>query len=355
VVSGEAARAAAVIARHRTSLEWLLQVPEWEEQIDEAMAASGLPGQRQGISRRAAVRALAIEHKFEVVRRVLEQFRRLLPSAVAVGIRRVAGLERFDQRELDAHLTARQWQRLRDEVRARLTSEHRAYKTAQQALFEAHEPMVARIVGRIAFRASARPDCLQEGALALLQAIDRVQADGRDLPIQAASAVRRAVKNHLMRQRLPVYAPVNLISEASLSARADERPGADGAGPDGRLLARVRACLAQPALSIDGPLSAGESSWRERMDDPTEDSPAERASRRDWHGVVRRELGALTAKQREVVERRFGLAGGPVDTLDQIARDEGISRQQASMREKRALRRLESALAPLFAEEAGHG
>ncbi|BET69698.1 hypothetical protein ASA1KI_46160 [Opitutales bacterium ASA1] len=336
-------------------MEWLLQVPEWEAQIDEAMAALELLGQRQGIARRAAVRALAIEHKFEVVRRVLEGFRRMLPSAVAVGVRRVTGLERFDQRELDAHLTTRQWQRLRDEVRARLSSDHRAYKEAQRLLFEAHEPVVARIVVRIAFRASARPDCMQEGALALLQAIDRVQADGRDLAVQAASAVRRAVKNHLMRQRLPVYAPVNLISEASLSARAAEQAGDVAAAPEGRLLARVRECLAQPALSIDCPPAAGEPTWRDRMDDPTEDSPAEHASRTDWHGVLRRELDGLTAKQREVVERRFGLGGGSIATLDQIAHDEGISRQQASMREKRALRRLESALAPLFAEEAGHG
>jgi RNA polymerase sporulation-specific sigma factor len=69
--------------------------------------------------------------------------------------------------------------------------------------------------------------------------------------------------------------------------------------------------------------------------------------------LIERRLGALTTKQRHVLVRRFGLGGAAARTLADIARTAGISHQQAGMRERRALQRLETALAPLAAEWYG--
>ncbi len=343
-----------IVAAHRARLEWLLQAPEWEGLIEPAMRALELPGRRQGIGLRAAVLALPLESKHEVARRVIGGFRLHLRSCVAVGICRAAGVERFDQRDLDEHLTARQWSRLRERLLFRLGQEHRRYKHAQQLLFITHRGLVDGIVDRVVFSPRHRADCAQEGAMALLQAIDRVDPAEGDFRAYATMWVKRAIRNFLMRQRLPVYAPLNLVSEATREGAA--RPAGDSPAPadaeSRRLVALLHECLRHPAVSFDEPAPAGAIPLRDQVADAGQTGPVENAIREDLRDLVGRILAQLTDKQREVLVRRFGLGGRPVATLEEIARVAGISRQQVSMREKRALLRMEVALTPFLDEVA---
>jgi RNA polymerase sigma factor (sigma-70 family) len=65
-------------------------------------------------------------------------------------------------------------------------------------------------------------------------------------------------------------------------------------------------------------------------------------------------INQLSDKQREVLVRRYGLgAGHEAETLVNIAQSIGISHQQVSMREKRALEKLGSILRPLYRELYG--
>ena len=337
-----------IVAAHRARLDWLLQVPDWEDLLGPAMDELGFPGRRQGIGLRAAVLALPMECKHDVACLVVRRFRLHMRSMFAVGICRVAGLERFDQRDLEEHLTERQWASLRERLLFRLGQEHRRYKHAQQVLFASHRGLVADAVDRIVFWPEHRADCMQEGSLALLQAIDRVDGAQGDLSAYAGWWIRRAIRNYLMRQRLPVYAPVNLISEATRRAfrQGQAGGGGDDVGDESlRLIALLHECMRHPVVSLDEPPGSGERPLREEVADAAWESPAEAVSRMDACEVVRAALGELTAKQREVLTHRFGLEGAPAASLADIALATGISRQQVSMREKRALRRLETALA----------
>jgi RNA polymerase nonessential primary-like sigma factor len=344
-----------MVAAVRGRLDWLLRVPDWAGLCDAGMAVLGLPGRRQGIGLEAAVGALALENKFQLVRRVLEHHQKHLSSALGRRIAAMAGLAPFSELDLEDVLSARQWQAVRESLLFRLGQDYRHYKHAQQVLFTGYRPLVDHAVAQIVFRPSHRADCRQEGCLGLLQAIDRVDSTARSFAPFALCWIRRRVRNYLMQQRLPVYAPVNLIARASGPA-AGEAPGTGeqaGSPADpqaARLEVLLRECLRHPAIALDEPVGPEGGTIAEVVSDPATETPDAVAARRDVHDLVRRVVGVLTPKQRAVIERRFGLGGAAASTLSEIARAAGISHQQAGMRERRALDRLEAALAPLVAE-----
>lgn len=333
-----------IIASHRARLNWLLKVPEWGELFDQAVSELGFAGRRQGVGRDAALQALPLEHKNEVVRWAIVHFRNHLGSRVAQGICRAAGLERFNGLEVDDILSGRQWNRLRTELIPRLAQEHRRYKRAQQLLFSGYGHVVEAAVSRIVFRSAQRADCLQEGALGLLAAIDRVDESNQEFAHYAAAWVRRRIRNHLMREKLPVYAPINLISRAL--AGDGDCADVNQAKAEVQLLEYLRS----PSVSLDEIDDGNAQSGVERVADEGIECPAAAADRADLSAVVEHLLLALTEKQREVLAHRFGLGGAAVRNLSETAREIGISHQQAGMRERRALQRLETVLQPLLTE-----
>lgn len=335
-----------VVAAHRARLDWLLRVPAWAALYEQGIAVLDLPGRRQGIRLEAALEALALERKHQLVRWVAQHFNHHLGRAVAQGICRVVGLERFSELELEDTLTLRQWGRLREAMLFRLAREHARYKHAQQLLFINHHGLVGRVVGQAVFSPRHRADCAQEGALGLLHAIDRVALEG-DFAAYATAWIRRAVRNHLVRQRLPVHAPVNLVVRATAAGASSCSETLDT--PD-RLAALLLEMLRQPAVSLDREPAEGEAPLAESLADAAAACPVTAADRAELRAIVARGLKTLTDKQREVLEQRYGLAGADPRTLVDIARRAGISHQQVSMRERRALQRLEGALAAVAAE-----
>lgn len=348
-----------IVAAHRARLDWLLRVPEWADLLEQGLVVLGLPGRRQGIRLEAALGALALEHKHQLVRWAVAHFNHHLSRAVAQRICRVVGLERFSEIDLDSTLTLRQWGRLREAMVFRLTREHARYKHAQQLLFVNHDRLVESLVAQIVFAEAHRADCAQEGRVALLHAIDRVETEG-EFAAYAACWIRRAVRNHLVRQRLPVHAPVNLIVRATAARSAEDCRGAgsgpdhDGAGEtDERLRAVLLEMLRHPAVSLDREPAEDEIPVAETLADSECECPSRAADRADLRGLVARGLETLTEKQRDVLVQRFGLGGTSPRTLTEIARGAGISHQQVSMRERRALQRLEYTLASAVAEYDG--
>lgn len=344
-----------VVAGHRARLDWLLRVPEWTSLFEEGMAQFGLPGRRQGIPFDSALMSLPLESKHALVRWAVEHFRHHLSSSVGRKMCALAGVEAFNDLELDSILTGRQWASLREGLLFRLAQEHRRYKHAQQLLFMGYRHLVDRVVEQVVFRAEHRADCTQEGSLGLLHAIDRVDETGHDLGAYASCWIRRHVRNFLMRQRLPVHVPVNLISKTTALRR--DAGGVDRKVQDDATVTRMQAllleCLRHPAVSLDEAIDPAGATVAEVVADVAAESPAETAARTDVCAMVGRFLGVLTEKQREVLARRFGLGGMGTSTLAEIATGAGISPQQVSMRERRALQRLEDALVPLAAELYG--
>jgi len=333
------------VAKHRARLDWLWRVPDWMTLFTQGLAELGLPGQRQGIAFNAALMTLPIESKYELIRWVMGRFRRHFHAGVAQRMCRLLGIETFNQLKLDEFLTTRQWLGMRDAALFRLSRSHRGYKDVQRRLFADYRHVIDGIVAQDVFRQDMRADCAQEGALGLLAAIDRTNETDENFSAYAAQWIRRFVRNHLMRQRLPVHAPVNLISRAAMARGCDD----GGARPE----AAIQGFMRQPALSLDEPMEAGGVCVAEGVADINLESPGESAGRAELCRFVVRALSLLTEKQREVIVQRYGLEGRAVAKLTEIARRFGISHQQVSMRERRALQRMQPALRAVASEIYG--
>lgn len=336
-----------VICDYRGKLAWMMTVPQWEDLLERGVEVLELPGARKGIGLKAALNALLIENKYALLRWTVEHFNRQLASAVGLKLDRLFGLDLLSEQDLDGSLSNQQWTRLREQILFRLGQEHRRYKRAQRLLYCGYEHLVEIAVHQIVFQPSHRPDCLQEGAIALLHAIDKV--NGQDnLKVYALIWIKRSIRNFLMGERLPVHVPVNLISRSSAAVRAEAAPVQE------KNLALILECLRQPSISLNETQREEVHGLLETLADDTAECPARRADKLDLVNMVHHLVAELTDKQREVLRRRFGLdASGFGQTLAEIARSIGISHQQVSMREKRALQNLEAGLAPFLGELHG--
>jgi RNA polymerase sigma factor (sigma-70 family) len=321
-----------IVVSCRRRLDWMMMLPDLESLLEEAVAELELRGRRQGIGLRAALEALPIEHKFMVLRWVLPHFKKLFATQWAAKLASDWGIALPPIDTLEAHLSATQWETFRDDLASALGREQRRYKQAQATLFHQHRHLVRMTVARIVYSHSRQDDAVQEGSLAMLAAIDRIDSGSGSFEAYAQQWIARAVRNFLLRERLPVHAPVNLVSQALC--------GGGGAG-----------ALHQAMLERPVELDAADSILE--IADAAAVKPDVEAARTDARETIKVGLARLTPKQREVVELRYGLHdGGAPMTIQEIARRVGITHQQVSMREKRAIEALATLLAPLAAELA---
>jgi RNA polymerase sigma factor (sigma-70 family) len=334
-----------IIASYRERLDWMLRIPEWETCLAEGLEVLELPGPRKGIGLRPALNALLIENKASLLRWTLGHYRNLFPSRHAKRLCQQFGLDLFNSLEFDENLSNRQWLSLQGGLLFALSKEHRRYKHAQALLFFSYQGVIEKTVNRIVFDPAKRHDCVQEGCLALLHAIDKVDTSKTSLGAYSQMWIRRQVKNFLMGERFPVHVPINLASKTL-------RHGSGQVAPDEKVerkMAVLMEQLRQPSISLNDVYDEC-GSLAEQLPDEHALSPRSRIMRQDLQELVATLIATLTDKQRQVLELRYGLNGQKGKTLAEISRAIGISHQQVSMREKRALQKLEGVLAPYLHE-----
>ncbi|EDY80961.1 RNA polymerase sigma factor, sigma-70 family [Verrucomicrobiia bacterium DG1235] len=310
----------------------MLAHPLWEDSFTCSLSELELKGQRQGITQTKALRSLPIEHKTSLIRHALANG---LPSpshAEAKRLARLWGITRYRARPDFQRPSIRQWNALARAVSLRLATRHQLYKEAQSALYSAHQGLPLACSLAACRKPSLREDACQEARLALLEAIDRIDPE-QPFEAYARQRIKRRIQNYIMKEAVPVKAPINLISKTFRSQ------------PDGNLL--LEKAIRDGVVRLDDTHAGGPMLARELHCD-SDLAPDQIAVSADESAKVAEALLQLTDKQREVIELRFGLNDSATpQSLSQIAQHTGISRQQVFQREKRALQKLSSALAEL--------
>ena len=276
--------------------------------------------------------------------------------AYLAAIRRVPLLTAAEERtlclEIDAARRALEnAQRLRTRTRAAgpryaaLLHEHR------EQLVVANLRLVAAAARKYRHAGVPIEDLIQEGNLGLMKAADRfdvhrgvrfstyamwwirqsmlaaIGATGRTirLPANVLSALREidAVRTAFVREegRMPIPAEIAAWTGVAVS-RVEELLGA-GDRP----------------LALGEPLAGG-IMLQDILPDRVTPSPETHASEADERRAVAAAIETLDARERRVLEMRFGLSTGREHTLEDIARHLGITRKRVRQLEDRALRRL---------------
>ncbi|MEZ0397156.1 MAG: sigma-70 family RNA polymerase sigma factor [Anaerolineales bacterium] len=258
---------------------------------------------------------------------------------------------------------------------------HRADE-ANAALIRANLRLVVSVAKRYLGRGISFLDLIQEGNLGLLRAVNKFDPRrGFKFSTYATWWIRQSINRSIAEQARTIRIPVHLFEsitrilriqrsltqqlgrdptneemalesgfltdvevQAILRARYEETP----LDPD--LQHRLDAAItkvdrilrsAEEPVSLEGPVGDEESS---QLGDFIEDAdalePMDAAAREMLREQVRHALGALSERERQVLELRFGLVDGKDHTLEEVSRYFNVTRERIRQIEAKALRKL---------------
>ncbi len=223
---------------------------------------------------------------------------------------------------------------------------------ARCRLIEAYLGMVSALARRYANRWKVpSEDLMQEGALALVQAVDHYDPRrGMKLSTYATWWVKQAIRRAAMAQSRPVRVPERLWQMAGELSCEEQRSGlrwgqepqdenwTGASGWSEEELEEVRRAL-RPVVSLETRVGDGTGELGELLPDPSAEDPAEVAARDDARHRLAEALAALPERERTVLVERTGFDREP-RSLTAIGKDLGVSRERARQLEGVALREL---------------
>ena len=94
-------------------------------------------------------------------------------------------------------------------------------------------------------------------------------------------------------------------------------------------------------MSLDTPVGGREESrFGDMIEDDGSPSPFEQASKQIQTESLRKAVSSLPAKERMMLELRYGLTGGDPMTLEQVGVEFGVTRERVRQVETHVLRKL---------------
>jgi len=224
---------------------------------------------------------------------------------------------------------------------------------AKQLLIECNLGLVHAVARTYVGSGAALDDLVQEGTVGLVRAVELFDhRRGAKLSTYAIWWIRRSMLDAIDASkviRIPAKANRHLAAVRRAEAELG-RPGAGGSSDAG--IAKVThlsagtvrsvRSAAQVIASLDEPIGEDQTPLGDLIADPRAVDPSasviEHEERDDVGALVR----LLPERHRDVLARRYGLDGGPVQSHTEIGRSLGVGEERSRQIERESLHRLRS-------------
>jgi len=233
----------------------------------------------------------------------------------------------------------------------------RGDEASRHRMIEGNLRLVVKIARRYLYRGMALLDLIEEGNLGLMHAVEKFDPErGFRFSTYATWWIRQTIERSIMNQNRTIRLPIHVIREVNAVLRESQRQRQSlGRRPSHDEIAAALdiSCddveraykLYERTISIDAPLAQGsEQTLIDAIADDSVSDPATETEAASTSEALGHWMEQLSEKQRWVLERRFGLNGHEIETLEVVGEGIGLTRERVRQIQVDALKRLRTIL-----------